>query len=171
MEFLKPTNEAQLRHCCDIYMAQNDPEFMRVDANSCYQSLIKHWRLNGYVRVIWLKGEIVGFIMASIVPVMYSKEKHLAQEYYCTNLTGFAAAKAVIESHKGLVEVAKMKLIPVVISQGSHMDPENTFTRILERQGWTRRGFVANIRAVPDVARVPEGHHPQRLPASGVKPA
>ena len=45
--------------------------------------------------------------------------------------------------HQELIEEAKRLDIKLVMSTGSHFDEDNTFTKILERYGWERRGYIA----------------------------
>jgi hypothetical protein len=42
-----------------------------------------------------------------------------------------------------MIEEAKRLDIHLAMSTGSHLDENNTFTKILERYGWERRGHVA----------------------------
>jgi len=143
MQVTKPTSEQQLKFCTDMYIGQNDNSFINLDSQYCYENIIKHWKSLNYIKLIIDNNQIVGFIMASSTVSKHSKDKFIVQEYYCTNLIGFKSARAVKLAHEDLIENAKKNKFKFVISQGSHMDPNHVFTRLLEKFGWDRRGHIA----------------------------
>lgn len=143
IKIIEPTSEDQLKRCVDIYIAQHD-DFFPVDRNICYRNVMAYWRMpTEYVKIIEHNRTIVGFIAGAITTSKHSREKYLLQEYYVTNLKGFSAAKAVFLAHRDFEKFARDQRISMVISQGSHMDPDHTFTRLLEKDGWSRRGHIA----------------------------
>jgi hypothetical protein len=143
MKIIQPISEQQLQFCTNMYISQNDPSFISVDIQFCYENIIKHWKSLNYIKLIIDNNQIVGFIMASPLSSKHSRDKFMLQEYYCTNLTGFKAARAVKLAHQDLIEYSKKNKFKFVISQGSHMDENHTFTKLLEKFGWQRRGHVA----------------------------
>lgn len=170
MHLSPPQNEAELLLVADIYLKYDDG-FLPVNREVCYENIINHWRRLGYVRIIHHARRVIGFIMASVVTTKHSKEKMLLQEYFCTDLSGFAAAKAVKLAHRDLVQHAANQRIVTVMSCGSHMDPDHTFTRILEREGWKRKGHVALIQLVRAAPVVQKGLPGQRSQRSGELPS
>jgi hypothetical protein len=148
MKIIQPSSENQLKQCADMYISQNDFSFINIDTKFCYESIVKHWKTLQYIKLIIDNNQIVGFIMATSSMSKHSKDKYMLQEYYCTNLSGFKAAKAVKISHNDLIEYAKKNKYKFVYSQGSHMDPEHIFTRLLEKFGWDRRGHIAKYTIV-----------------------
>jgi len=148
MKIVSPTSEFQLVKCVELYAALNDYSFIDIDSSFCYENIIKHWKTLQYIKLIIDNNQIVGFIMATSSMSKHSKDKYMLQEYYCTNLSGFKAAKAVKLSHNDLIEYAKKNKYKHVYSQGSHMDPEHVFTRLLEKFGWDRRGHIAKYTII-----------------------
>jgi len=143
MKIIQPSSEQQLYFCANMYISQNDSSFISIDAQFCYENIIKHWKSLNYIKIIIDNNQIVGFIMASPSMAKHSKDKFMLQEYYCTNLKGFKSARAVKVAHEDLIEYSKRNKFKFVLSQGSHMDPDHTFTKLLEKFGWQRRGHIA----------------------------
>jgi hypothetical protein len=155
MHISPPKDEQELRVVADIYLDYDDG-FLPVNREVCHENILLHWKRLGYIRIIHHANRIVGFIAGSPIMTKHSKEKVLLQEYFCTNLTGFAAAKAVKLAHRDMVNYARAQRLFVIMSCGSHMDPDHTFTRILEREGWGRKGHVALLRIVKQPGQAPE---------------
>ena len=155
----EPYSQEEIILACNIYMAQNDFTFLRIDSATCLQSMMLHWKQLKYIKIIEKDKKIVGFIMASLVTSRHCAAKHVVQDYYCTNLSGISSALAVKHSHRDLLEYAKKMRAAFVISQSSHMDAECIFTKLLEKDGWQRRNYVAikHLEPIP----------PRRLPSSG----
>lgn len=152
MEILQPKSAQELMICADIYIGYNN-DFVQVDRGWAHKQILDYWRQKNYIRVIYHEGQIVGFIAAMYCASKHSPEWRLLQEYYCTNLKGFASAKAVRLAHRDMLEYAKRRGIGLVQSPGSHMDPDNVFVRILERDGWQRSGYLAQRRLEIDSKR------------------
>jgi adenine deaminase len=87
--------------------------------------------------------QIIGWIYATPGLNLHTKEKILQQIYFCSNQAGISAARVIKVLHEELIEEAKRLDIKLVMSTGSHFDEDNTFTKILERYGWERRGYIA----------------------------
>jgi hypothetical protein len=143
MILTNPSSEQQLKFCADLYISYNDSSFISIDQQFCYENIIKHWKSLNYIKLIVDNNQIIGFIMASPSMSKHSKDRFMLQEYYCTNAQGFKAAKAVKLAHQDLIEYARKNRFKFVISQSSHMDPDHTFTKLLEKFGWQRRGHIA----------------------------
>lgn len=146
MKAIIATSEEQLRECAIMYMSQNDMEFFPIDREKCIQSIISHWKEGSFIRVLVDNNALVGFIMATSGTSKHNYGRHLTQEYYCSNQKGYKAAKAVIVAHEALLAYAKTLPFEFVLSSCSHMDPTFVFSRILEKRGWMRRGYMAIYR-------------------------
>jgi len=138
-------NVKELEYCLDMYYKQNDHSFVKIDKDFCLANITVHWRSKEFFKVLVKDNIIVGFLMATTNKNRHCKESFLLQEYYTSTLKGFGAAKAVYILHDALIEVARKRKISLVVSCGSHLDETNTFTKLLERNGWKRRGYVATF--------------------------
>jgi hypothetical protein len=152
MQILQPKSPQELLACADIYISYNN-DFLKVDERWAHKQILDYWRQKNYIRVIWHEGQIVGFIAAIYCASKHSPEYRLLQEYYCTNLKGFSAAKAVRAAHRDMIEYATRRGIGLIQSPGSHMDSDNTFVRILEKDGWERSGYLAQRRLEVEARR------------------
>jgi len=71
------------------------------------------------------------------------EEPMLQQIYYCSLATGLKAVKYIKILHNEMIEEAKSRGLNYCMSPGSHEDADRVFVRILERQGWQIRGYLA----------------------------
>jgi hypothetical protein len=138
-----PLSKEELSICVDMYIKQNDYSFMDADPEVGLKNLFLHWKTGEFIKVLEDKGKVVGWICASMATNYHTTKPFLNQQYYTSILTGFSAAKAVYLLHDELIKEGRKKKLNLVMSCGSHMDPDHTFTKILERRGWLRRGHVA----------------------------
>lgn len=139
----KPISDEEVKYCCDLYISQNDPSFFKVNPQICYNNLINHWRSLGYLSVIRKDNRIVAWINANELRSRHSSERFLMQEYYCSILSGFSAAKAVRLAHNDLIQEGLRRKVDYVMSIAGPKDPTCVLTRILEKDGWIRRGHIA----------------------------
>jgi hypothetical protein len=146
MEISKIETKEDLQYCVNLYYNLNDHEFLDVDPNICYTSLYKLYKQNNFIRVIRKDDKIIAWLLAIKTQALHMSYPQLQQLYYACDQKGFIAYKCVVLLHEALVEEAKLSNIRFCISQGSHMDPENIFAKILEKQGWDRRGHTAALR-------------------------
>jgi adenine deaminase len=126
-----------------MYLRLNDESFIPADKQLAYYNLSNLVRRNKFVRMAVKDNQIIGWIYASPGFNLHTKEKILQQSYFCSNQTGISAARVIKFLHQELIEEAKRLDIKLVMSTGSHFDEDNTFTKILERYGWERRGYIA----------------------------
>jgi len=144
MKIIQPSSEHQLIDCANIYINLNlNNNFVNIDKEYAISCLIKHWRSLNYIKLIVDENEIVGYLLANNGYNKHNKDKFLIQEYYCSNLKGFKSARAVKLSHEDLINYAKQNKFNYVVSQGSYMDENHIFTKLLEKFGWERRGYLA----------------------------
>jgi hypothetical protein len=141
-----PKSEDELAKCVDMYIALNDPTFIKINRDFCIENIVKHWKSLGYIRLLKDNHKIVAWIMAIPAMSKHSREKYLMQEYYCSHLEGFSSVRAIKILHNDLIKYASNNRYNLIVSTGSHMDPTFVFTRILEKQGWNRRGHIATYR-------------------------
>jgi hypothetical protein len=140
-----PTSISQLQQCVQMYLAQNPGDFIQADPDYCLESIIKHWKSKGYIRLLYSESKLIAFLLATESRSKHSPDKYLMQEYFCTDsrLSGFSVARAVKLLHQDLIEYAKKNRYKFVASSSSHLDEDFVFTKILEKFGWERRGYVA----------------------------
>lgn len=140
---LRPLNNYQelkdvLKGICDRY---NDPLFP-TDYKFALSNIFKIYKSNALLVVIEYNDKAVGLGAAAInAPYLHSREKEVSQMYYQTSLEGIPAVKALMLYHKTLVEYAKVNGISKCTST-SIMDNQDVFYRVLEKEGWIRRGCV-----------------------------
>lgn len=132
-----------IRYCVDMYYDLNDHSFLEVSKEQSYKNLLTLCKRNRFVRVLKHNNIIIAWIYADIVVPLYYDKKVYQQLFYASDQTGIKAYKSVVMLHDELIKEAINKEIKVIISQGSHMDEDYTFTKILEKNGWDRRGYIA----------------------------
>ncbi len=127
-----------------MYYALNDHSFIKVSKDRSIKFLLQFCKQNKFVRILLnSKDEIEAWIYADIGQPYHCDDKVMQQMYYASNQTGVRAYRNVVDLHNALLEEAKLRNISLVMSQGSHLDEQNVFTRILEKNGWDRRGHIA----------------------------
>lgn len=140
MNELKTLNE--IEYCVDMYLSQNDYKFLNADREIAIQNLSLAVRRKKFVRVLKMDDKIVSWIFADKGHSLHMKTNILQQYYYCSNLKGIAAYKSVKILHEALIDYAEKMGYEIILSPGSHLDEDYTFTRILEKLGWERRGYI-----------------------------
>jgi hypothetical protein len=145
-EISKILTRAEIEYCIDSYIKHNDFSFLPVDRDCAIVNLNLAVRRQKFVRVLKENDQIIAWIYADIGKSLHMHEKILQQYYYCSDLTGTKAFKAVKILHEELLEYAKENKYDMVFSLGSHLDEKYIFTRMLEKLGWQRRGYIAYKR-------------------------
>lgn len=144
MRIIKPRSTDDIRACIDLYCDLNDPGFLTVCKDNCYKHLSQFARQGKFIRLkLDNDDKIIAWIFAAKVQSYHSASPMFQQLYYASSNKGIKAYRDVIDLHEEMIQEAKRLNIPMVISQGSHMDENNTFSRILEKNGWDRRGHTA----------------------------
>lgn len=129
--------------CVDIYQPMNEESFLPSSHTNCISSFMAMASAGFFIRILREGDVVTGFIIAEEGDCPHVRGKVLRQVYYASSYKGLKAVKAVCMLHGALEERAEARKIPIVMSQGSFLDPENKFTRILERMGWERRHYLA----------------------------
>jgi hypothetical protein len=143
IQSIKPRTKENIQECVEMYLAMNDEGFLPSDLDFSVKSLNHLVRLNRFVRMAVRDNEILGWIYGDKCQNYHSLNLMFRQQYFCTNQKGATAARVVKFLHDELEQEARNLNIPIVISQGSHLDEANVFTKILEKHGWERRGHTA----------------------------
>ncbi len=143
IEIVKPRSREDISRCIDMYLSQNDYSFLPADRDVAYRNLDQAVRRNRFVRMYVKDGEILGWIYGLVNTNLHSDERMLQQIYFTSNQSGLSAARIVKVLHEELALEAQRLGINIVVSAGSHLDEDNTFTKLLEKFGWERRGHIA----------------------------
>ena len=151
----KIRTKEDIRTCIDMYYEIADLSFVNIDKEFAYANLLTFVKTNRFVRILLDdSGSIIAWIYAQPTQPPHSPEVMLQQMYYASNKEGVVAVRCVKMLHDAMVEEARRLGISLVVSQGSHQDISFVFTRILEKHGWTRMGYAAQLRlARPSVGR------------------
>ena len=130
--------------CVRLYRALNDESFIPTSEEQAIQSIIVKARAGTFIRIaVDDSGTILAWILCEAMrnPAFGFNTFH--QTFFASKETGFKSARAVKLLHEAMLEEAERRRFPMAISQGSHFDTDFTFTRLLEKFGWRRAGFVA----------------------------
>ena len=134
-------------YCVDMYLQLNDPSFIDTDRERAIKSLTDIVRKKGFVKVIREDSdEIIAWVWFAIVHSLHMPYPVFQQNYYASNQNGIKAARCVKLLHRAAIEEATQLKLSGLISCGSHMDPDYIFAKLLERDGWLRRGYCAIYR-------------------------
>jgi hypothetical protein len=134
---------SEVRECIELYYNLGDYNFVNVNkefwASKLSEAVLKH----KFVRVIKQNNKIIAWIWAEKVQLAHSSEPIFQQLYYASNTTGFTSFRCVKLLHESLLDEARRVKVSSALSMGSHEDEDFTFTKMLERLGWERRGYIA----------------------------
>jgi hypothetical protein len=140
----KITTNAEVEECVGMYLELNDESFLESSFEFACMNLYKSIRLGKFARCARDEsGALVAWLLADVGVMPHADYEVLQQKYYCSNVVGTKAVRAVRLLHDDMVSYARSKGVNVLISQGSPYDDSNTFTRILEKSGWERKNFLA----------------------------
>jgi hypothetical protein len=129
----------------DLYKHIDD-NFVKFNEDHAWHNLFNAWKSQQCLIGVYKDNVLSGWLLALVsTPFLHSKEKVLSQVYYHTSLTGRDAVQAVYGVHRAMLAHAAHHRIPWVKSS-SYLDSNNTFLRILEKDGWTIRGSMAMKR-------------------------
>lgn len=131
--------------CVDIYQPMNDESFLRSDRTRCLSNFLgMAANANFFIRVAYEdNGEVLGFIIAEEGECGHIPGRCLQQRYYASKCKGKKSYKVVEMLHQALIERAIQRKMDYILSQGSFLDEQNVFARMLERMGWERRHYLA----------------------------
>ena len=144
MKIIKPRSTADIRESISLYYKIHDNTFIQPCVETLFKHLLQFARQGKFIRLkLDNDDKIIAWIFAAKVQSYHSASPMFQQMYYASSNKGIKAYRDVIDLHEEMIQEAKRLNIPMVISQGSHMDENNTFSRILEKNGWDRRGHTA----------------------------
>ena len=139
MEVVPPRSYQDIVDCVEMYTA-HEVDF-EPDKKACIRFMECAWKTGKFVRLCINKDQIVGFILADVVKILYVKVPVFQQLYFCS-IGGIRGAKCAILLHEAMISHAETKRIPLCASQCSHYDEDLKFAKFLEHQGWSRRGYL-----------------------------
>lgn len=150
MQLIKARNRDDIVTCVNMYCDQETDELIETNKMVSINNLVAESR-NGYYRVLVEFDsnnveQIVGWILAYRVLNPFNGIMELQQQFYTSIFTGLKAVKAVKLVHEELIKYAETYRIPVVTSHCSHNDLNFVLCRILQKEGWQTRGYMAYWR-------------------------
>jgi len=143
IEIIPPRSIKDIRDIVYLYNNVGYDEYFTYDLEKAIYKTELMWKMGSFIRLYIEDNEILGFIIADIVDLIHLKDCVYKQLWYASRCKGFKAAKVVKKLHEALIEEAENKKVGLVLSTGSHLDEDNTFTKLLERFGWLRHGHTA----------------------------
>lgn len=139
----KPRNTSDIINCVNMYLSLDEPGFMPASFDSSCRSLVNHWQHGGFIRLVEEDGRLIAWIFAICAPMDHISEKIVSQRYYASKTSGVKSFRALKLLHDEMLAYAHRINAAYCTSTGSHFDTAFTFTRMLEKCGWTRRGYLA----------------------------
>jgi hypothetical protein len=139
----------ELIACVETSVKNYRDEFFPTDKNKSIAWLNNHVNSGGFFKVLEDSTGVVGYGAATICkPTIYSNQICLSQVAYHTTTKGRKAIEALRLFHKAMIDFARLSGVTLCVTS-SILDNQDTFTRILERDGWTRRGGTLVMRVDP----------------------
>jgi hypothetical protein len=139
---VRTARPSEIKYCFEQYMKQNDWLPATTEGYKKFRSILNR----DPDKQLWVaehNGSLVGFLYADKLHPIHMPFPVYQQLYCCTWDRGTVAAMAVKKLHERLFEEAEKRKLPLALSTGSHLDEDYVFTRMLERFGWERRGYLA----------------------------
>ena len=152
-----------IEQCVQMYLSINDQSFLPASADVSIQNMVMRVRRGRYVRVVRKHDEIVAWIYADLVQLEHTDYSCFQQLYYASSAKGFAAARYLRLLHSDMVNQARTTNARYCVSISSHMDETFVLARLLEKDGWQRRGHVAifDLQTAPARTQVVAGCDPR----------
>lgn len=144
MKLLEVRTIKEIETCVDMYISLNN--FLPTDRKVAISNLSLAVRRKKFVRTLHKSDRIVAWIYADIIHMQHASDKILYQHYYCSILNGILAYRAIEILHSAMYDFAIDNNCDLVISSGSFMDETFVFPRILEKLGWSRKGYMCMRR-------------------------
>lgn len=151
----------ELKYCVKFACERYDSLLFPPDENYFFNSMKQFIKDGGIVKVIIVNDEIVSWGGIHIsAPYLHTPEKEVSQMYYQTKLSGVLAVRSLRLYHESMVEHAKLHGIHKCTSS-SIMGTQDTFYRILEKDGWVRSGCVmVHTQPISNcIQKLPKGVH------------
>lgn len=144
LQVVKPRSLDDIDTCVKMYLSQNDESFIPASYEKAYHILNQLVKRNKFVRMaLNSEDEIIGWIYGDIGEIPHVETRVMEQKYFTTNQEGIGAVRVIKLLHNALIQEAVSKDIKLITSHGNHLDENNVFVKILEKQGWERRGYLA----------------------------
>lgn len=145
-------SSSDIDECVRLYMAHYDCQELPASYTASYSSFMSDWKNRCLIRIVEEDGEIIAWIIASRAKLEHMDKECVLQKYLANKTTGFKAFTVLRLLHNEMLKYANKMNIPYCISSGSHLDDPSIFTRLLEKCGWKRRGYLAifNMRDYDD---------------------
>ena len=145
MQLSSICSQNDVEYCVDMYRTLSDEAFMPTSREVAISNLWKLVRMKRFVRCLRRDDRIIAWLYAERVQLMHTDYPIFQQMYYASDQTGLRAVRCVTTLHDAMRDYAAAQGYPMVTSPGSHLDPDYTFARILEKHGWLRRGYAAAL--------------------------
>lgn len=139
-------SQADLKVCLEMYKSINDETFIHVDDTFALKQLREFTKLPSVHGGFYLSVEehrIVGWMAYHVTRSKYGGELQVVQHVCGVAPRGLAGIRVQSELHEELIRRAYLVNAVSVVSSGNPYDTSFVFARVLERQGWKRRGFMA----------------------------
>jgi hypothetical protein len=143
MRLSKIYSLSEVKECVELYYNLGDHNFVNANKEYWVSNLSQAVLRNKFVRVIKQEEKIIAWMWADKVQLAHNPEPIFQQLYYASNTTGFTSFRCVKLLHEALLDEARRLKLSSALSMSSHEDEDFTFTRMLERLGWERRGYIA----------------------------
>lgn len=134
-------SEDDIRWCAESYC-----DFVRqktILLNLSVEESILNLKQQEFLSLYKVRNKPVAFISGCTTKQQFSKNKIFNQNFYYTNLTGYSAYVAQKVLHGRMIEYARKRHVKTILSAGSYFDERNVFAKMLEKQGWSRHGYLA----------------------------
>jgi hypothetical protein len=134
-------NSKEVRRCVEMYFSLND--WLELDFGVCLKNMNRLVRRKRFFRLLEHDSKIIAWIYCEPAQPLHQSFPQYQQIYYASDQSGILAYKAVVKLHEAMLDEAVRLNYRLAVSQGSHMDEANVFSKILEKNGWERRGYGA----------------------------
>lgn len=124
------------------YFERYQYNLVLLDKQKCL-TIIPDTLKKGIGIIIKKDNAIIGMLLAEEISSPVAVGRILQQTFFNCNVTGMAAARAVMLSHRVLVAYAKAQGFNYVASNGSNKDPLNHFNKLLEIDGWLTEHYMS----------------------------
>ncbi len=132
-----------VKECISLYIVQNQEHMLPSDYDTAVKTMITLIKRGAYCKVLKVDGKIRAWLLAIETQKEFVKQKAFQQIFFGSDLQGIQAYRAVVDLHNAMIDEALRRKIYFVLSTGSNQDTNNTFTKILGKNGWNVSGYLA----------------------------
>ena len=135
----------EIHKACDLYIkyAQNLGHPFKLSYEHSVKHLSHRIRTKEFVRGYFVDNELKAWLYCMPGKLEYLDEICFIQKIYASELHGYSAFVALKKLHEEMEEEARRLKIRLLITESSPLDEEFVLTKLLERAGWYRRGYMA----------------------------